>query len=414
MRFVRTHRMKIKKLPNVLALHLKRFKYQEDLQRFMKLAYRVVFPFELRLFNTVDDAPNADRLYRLWAIVVHIGQGLYHGHYVAIIKSGPQWLLFDDDTVSVIDEGDIQKYYGDTPGHGSGYVLFYEAVDLDVESLLPPRMQAQAQARRKKASGAAPTSPTMHPVVGAGSSNGIEARRPSVPTSVPPRSPSYGSVNSQRPLSPLQPVAPPLPPPGMPTPTWEKRDPFASPTPTPSRERTNPFDTAPLVAHLPPAVSNLQRERERSQERQRAQSEQPSQRRPLSSSGPAEPERFNMHARSQTTSHFSQPQPPLPQPASGLTSPTGSSVPQRQHSSLAQMQSSAPISFSQSATSSQPASRPESRARPMSYAPSSSTTSFNPSQSSLAPAPVPPGSASASTKPEKEGKSKWWKLGKKS
>lgn len=66
-------RMKIKKLPNILALHLKRFKYQEDVQRFMKLGYRVVFPFELRLFNTVDDAPNADRLYRLWAIVVHIG-----------------------------------------------------------------------------------------------------------------------------------------------------------------------------------------------------------------------------------------------------------------------------------------------------------------------------------------------------
>jgi ubiquitin C-terminal hydrolase len=46
-------RMKIKKLPNVLALHLKRFKYQERLQKYIKLSYRVVFPFELRLFNTV-------------------------------------------------------------------------------------------------------------------------------------------------------------------------------------------------------------------------------------------------------------------------------------------------------------------------------------------------------------------------
>lgn len=45
--------MKIKKLPNVLALHLKRFKYQERLQKYIKLSYRVVFPFELRLFNTV-------------------------------------------------------------------------------------------------------------------------------------------------------------------------------------------------------------------------------------------------------------------------------------------------------------------------------------------------------------------------
>ena len=66
--------MKIKKLPNILALHLKRFKYQEDVQRYIKLTYRVAFPFELRLFNTVDDTEDADRLYELFAIVVHIGK----------------------------------------------------------------------------------------------------------------------------------------------------------------------------------------------------------------------------------------------------------------------------------------------------------------------------------------------------
>ena len=67
-------RMKIKKLPNVLALHLKRFKYQEDLQKYIKLTYRVAFPMELRLFNTVDDTDDPDRLYELYAIVVHIGK----------------------------------------------------------------------------------------------------------------------------------------------------------------------------------------------------------------------------------------------------------------------------------------------------------------------------------------------------
>ena len=66
--------MKIKKLPNILALHLKRFKYQEDVGKYIKLAYRVAFPLELRLFNTVDDAENPDRLYELFAIVVHIGK----------------------------------------------------------------------------------------------------------------------------------------------------------------------------------------------------------------------------------------------------------------------------------------------------------------------------------------------------
>lgn len=68
------YRMKIKKLPNVLALHLKRFKLQEDLEKYIKLTYRVAFPFDLRLFNTVDEMDDVDRLYNLFAIVVHIGK----------------------------------------------------------------------------------------------------------------------------------------------------------------------------------------------------------------------------------------------------------------------------------------------------------------------------------------------------
>jgi len=42
----------VKKLPHVLALHLKRFKLEQP-NRSIKLSYRVVFPLELRLFNTV-------------------------------------------------------------------------------------------------------------------------------------------------------------------------------------------------------------------------------------------------------------------------------------------------------------------------------------------------------------------------
>ncbi|KAL8286516.1 hypothetical protein RQP46_004533 [Phenoliferia psychrophenolica] len=125
-------RMKIKKLPNILALHLKRFKYEESLQRHVKLTYRVVFPFELRLFNTADGVSNPDRLYELWAIVVHIGVGPHHGHYITIVKSGARWIVFDDNTVFPIEEAEIQRYFGDTPGQGSGYVLFYQAVDPDL------------------------------------------------------------------------------------------------------------------------------------------------------------------------------------------------------------------------------------------------------------------------------------------
>ncbi|KAG0175974.1 hypothetical protein DFQ28_007052 [Apophysomyces sp. BC1034] len=127
--------MKIKTLPNILALHLKRFKYQEQLQKYIKLTYRVVFPFELRLFNTCDDTEDADRMYELWAFVIHIGSGPHHGHYITVIKSNGQWMLFDDDSVTTIQEEEIQKYFSDLPGSGSGYVLFYQAVNLTMDSL---------------------------------------------------------------------------------------------------------------------------------------------------------------------------------------------------------------------------------------------------------------------------------------
>lgn len=119
-------RMKIKKLPKILALHLKRFKYTEDLQRLQKLFHKVVYPFHLRLFNTTDDAEDPDRLYELYAVVVHIGGGPYHGHYVAIIKTEDRgWLLFDDEMVEPVEESYIRNFFGDRPGLACAYVLFY-------------------------------------------------------------------------------------------------------------------------------------------------------------------------------------------------------------------------------------------------------------------------------------------------
>ncbi|KAG0212368.1 hypothetical protein BGX33_003659 [Mortierella sp. NVP41] len=136
-------RMKIQVLPNILSLHLKRFKYQEALQKYVKLSYRVSFPLELRLFNTVDDMEDPDRIYDLNAFVVHIGSGPHHGHYVAVVKHLDRWLLFDDETVETIDETDIHKYFGDSAQLGSGYVLFYQARDLDMSTIAPMQWAQQ-------------------------------------------------------------------------------------------------------------------------------------------------------------------------------------------------------------------------------------------------------------------------------
>ncbi|KAJ8907349.1 hypothetical protein NDN08_007463 [Rhodosorus marinus] len=124
-------RMKIKKLPRILALHLKRFKYVEHINKYKKLSYRVVFPLEYRLCNTSDDIEDPDRCYSLFAVVVHVGSGPNHGHYVVLIKSHGQWLLFDDDCVEPKDESELQSVFGCTQETStsteSGYILFYES-----------------------------------------------------------------------------------------------------------------------------------------------------------------------------------------------------------------------------------------------------------------------------------------------
>ncbi|KAJ4794148.1 Ubiquitin carboxyl-terminal hydrolase 3-like protein [Rhynchospora pubera] len=127
-------RMKIKKPPHILVIHLKRFKYIEQLGRYKKLSYRVVFPMELKLTNiaSTGDEDYADREYSLFAVVVHVGSGPNHGHYISLIKSHSNWLFFDDETVDMVDEsnltnvfGSVQEYPGNTD---HGYILFYECI----------------------------------------------------------------------------------------------------------------------------------------------------------------------------------------------------------------------------------------------------------------------------------------------
>lgn len=120
-------RLKLKTLPAILAIHLKRFKYQESLQRYIKLSHEVLFSNELRVWKQ-DESAEAPALYSLVAIVVHIGTALNHGHYVTLLppatkKSEPtavapvgigneQWILLDDDVVELVDASEVCKIIG--------------------------------------------------------------------------------------------------------------------------------------------------------------------------------------------------------------------------------------------------------------------------------------------------------------
>lgn len=117
-------RIKVTKLPKVLAFHLKRFKYSESLDRMVKLFYRVEYVKTLRI-----PGESEDKLYELYGVVVHIGSGPYHGHYVSLIKTEVYgWLLFDDETVEKISEDKVYGFFGDGCGLSTAYVLFYKEV----------------------------------------------------------------------------------------------------------------------------------------------------------------------------------------------------------------------------------------------------------------------------------------------
>lgn len=140
-----TKTIKLKSLPETLVINFKRFKYNEDLDKMVKLFDPISYPFKLRVFNTTDcDSDDEDTakggkndfaennqdegfvLYDLYALVIHIGGGPMHGHYVAVCKiQAGLWLLYDDETVELVEESYVMRFFGSGPGLASAYILFY-------------------------------------------------------------------------------------------------------------------------------------------------------------------------------------------------------------------------------------------------------------------------------------------------
>lgn len=150
-----TKTIKIKKVPEVLVINFKRFKYDEKVDRLVKLFDSISYLHRLRLFNTKSSNKNHEEnedgeddnegkngldghggrkiggdddfnLFELYALVVHIGGGPMHGHYVALCKvKALLWLLFDDETVEIVDDSYVMRFFGDGPGLASAYILFY-------------------------------------------------------------------------------------------------------------------------------------------------------------------------------------------------------------------------------------------------------------------------------------------------
>lgn len=104
---------RLRALPPVMLLHLKRFEYDVESGSMRKLQQAFRFPTSLRLHRYMA-APPAPPQYTLLAVLSHVGH-FGSGHYVSYVRpvGSSQWFEFDDTRVSAVPEHvAVRRQYG--------------------------------------------------------------------------------------------------------------------------------------------------------------------------------------------------------------------------------------------------------------------------------------------------------------
>ena len=198
-----TRGVKLRSLPPVLTLQLKRFRFDRKTLARHKVNTTVAFPLtlDMRPFITLDDDDaDADAApisyeYELYAVLVHTG-GASFGHYYALIKDlhADEWHEFNDATVRPIKETELLRAHGDpkagTFGGTSAYMLLYRRRDgAAARPHTPPPAAAVADAA---AAPAAPPPPETPP--SASLARDTKRLRVSSPPPAPP--PAYDNADA--------------------------------------------------------------------------------------------------------------------------------------------------------------------------------------------------------------------------
>ncbi|KAG0657587.1 hypothetical protein C6P44_004593 [Monosporozyma unispora] len=138
-------------LPPTLSLHLKRFKYSEELNTNVKLFNKIHYPLVLDVSSNVDIEHTVYKRYELASVVVHMGNSPQHGHYVSLCKSSLYgWLLFDDETVESVSENTVLKFIGDETDQSTAYVLFYKELVQNINEEDAKDLKEGTEANRLK------------------------------------------------------------------------------------------------------------------------------------------------------------------------------------------------------------------------------------------------------------------------
>ncbi|KYO35554.1 ubiquitin carboxyl-terminal hydrolase 19 isoform A [Alligator mississippiensis] len=145
------------RLPNVLIIQLKRFSFRSFIWR-DKINDMVDFPvrsLDLSKFCIGQKEEQQLPMYDLYAVINHYG-GMIGGHYTAYARlpsdknsqrSDMGWRLFDDSTVTMVDESQVVTRYA--------YVLFYRRRNSPVERPLQGRAPERRAERASSAEAAA-------------------------------------------------------------------------------------------------------------------------------------------------------------------------------------------------------------------------------------------------------------------
>ena len=106
---------KLKKLPNILILSLKRFQLLENnIYKLNEMITYSLYNFEL-----------LNRKYDLYGVINHNGT-FNSGHYNAIVKVKDEWIMCDDEKVYPIEEKKVINK--------NAYILFYVAKNFSINS----------------------------------------------------------------------------------------------------------------------------------------------------------------------------------------------------------------------------------------------------------------------------------------
>ena len=114
-------------LPSVFTVHLNRFSMHEWGRTVGKVTGNVAIPLSLSLSPwTTPNCAYRNTVYCLQTVVLHTGTSCHSGHYTAMVWAAEQWLLCDDENVTVLPETTALELLSPlSVSSASPYILFY-------------------------------------------------------------------------------------------------------------------------------------------------------------------------------------------------------------------------------------------------------------------------------------------------